>query len=169
MWWYDRLCVWRPRPAPPPPNPTQLTVNFSVAELTRSRTARKRGIANVPSAAELGALRLLCANVLQPARNALGAITVTSGYRCPKLNKAIGGARNSDHMYGRAADIVPTGGVTLDELGMWIETHCQFRQLIYEHSEWLHVSYDPNDLRCQTLEAYRDPTTNKTRYRLRHR
>lgn len=137
----------------------QLGPNFSLREMVRSGTARRLRINNTPKPKVVNALRLLVSNVLQPARNALGPISVTSGYRSPALNKAIGGARNSDHKYGRAADIVPTGSVTLQDLGKWIQTHCEFKQLILEHHEWLHVSYDPDNNRKQVLEAYYETKT----------
>lgn len=137
-----------------PPN-ERLTRNFDVAEMCRSGTARRKGIDNKPPLEAVEALRELCVNVLQPARDAKGAIAITSGFRNSELNRAVRGARNSDHLYGRAADIVPTGSVSLIKLGAWIQNHTKFKQLIYEHGEWLHVSYDSEELRNEILEAYR--------------
>lgn len=145
--------------------PVRLSKNFTLAEFTRSGTAKRRGIDNTPTHAQAMAMMALCKSVLQPLRNALGPISVTSGFRSAKLNKAIGGARRSHHTRGMAADIVPTHGMSLEQMGKWIQTNCKFTQLIYEFGEWLHVSYDPDDLRNQVLEAYRD-SRGKTKYRI---
>jgi|OM-RGC.v1.017983456 Uncharacterized protein conserved in bacteria len=143
----------------------QLTNNFTLGELTRSRTARVRGIKNEPGEEAIKNLMMLCERVLQPARNACGPIWVTSGYRSPKLNKAIGGAKRSHHMRGMAADIVPASETSLFELGKWIHENCNYTQLIYEFEEWIHVAYDPHDLRQQSLEAYK-AADGRTRYAL---
>lgn len=88
----------------------QLTKHFSLAELTRSMTARKRGIPNQPNDPALLSLLLLATEVLEPLRIHLGVpILVTSGYRGPDLNEAIGGAKSSMHLYGAAADIEVRG------------------------------------------------------------
>lgn len=142
----------------------RLSKNFTLGEMTRSATARRRGIANDPGKDEVQALRVLCQHVLQPARNALGALTVTSGYRSRKLNKALKGAKRSHHMRGMAADIVPTGGVSVHKLGKWLQNNTKYTQLIYEFGEWIHVSYDPEDLRREVLEAYKDEK-GRTKYR----
>jgi len=166
MQWIWALFRLRPTPQPQLPIANhRLSKNFTLAEMTRSRTARVRGIDNTPDAEAVRNLTQLCERVLQRARNALGALTVTSGYRSLQLNKAVKGARDSDHTKGMAADIVPTGGVTLEQLGKWIQDNCEFKQLIYEFGEWLHVSYDPDDIRGQVLEAYKD-SHGKTRYRI---
>ena len=88
-----------------------LSPHFTLEELTRSVTARNRSIDNTPSKSELANLRLLAETVLEPLREAFGRpITVSSGFRCPELNKAVGGARTSQHLLGQAADIhAPTG------------------------------------------------------------
>ena len=85
---------------------TRLTPHFSLEELTRSMTARKRGIPNEPDQAALQSLTILATEVLEPLRIHLGVpILVTSGYRSPELNEAIGGSKRSMHCYGAAADI----------------------------------------------------------------
>ena len=79
---------------------------FSIQELTKSATAVRKGIKNDPSIQVCKALTALIENVLDPLREAYGKpIIVTSGYRCEKLNKAVGGAASSQHVKGEAADI----------------------------------------------------------------
>ena len=86
-------------------NKQQLTEHFTLWELTRSGTAITLGIKNVPDAREIEALRALCENILEPLRRRYGAITVTSGYRSRRLNAAVGGASDSQHLRGEAVDI----------------------------------------------------------------
>jgi hypothetical protein len=73
-------------------------------------------------------------------------IKIGSGYRCPALNRAVGGVANSQHMKGQAADLCIDGDLKKGKRWFeWIKTHCQFDQLIWEHnakgSYWVHVSY----------------------------
>lgn len=145
----------------------KLSKNFMLHEFTRSATARRRGYQNQPSDDALHALNLLVDNVLQPARDALGIpLEINSGYRCKKLNRAVGGSRRSDHLYGRAADIVtkPDDRRTLRRLARYIAQHLEFKQLIWEYGEWIHVSYQPGRNRGQILEAYKT-WTGRTRFR----
>ena len=92
-----------------------LTKNFKLEEFTRSSTASKLGIDNTPSPQVLAKLQTLCRTVLQPIRDKYQKpIIVTSGYRSQVVNRAVGGASNSDHLYGCAADVTPQppqGGV----------------------------------------------------------
>jgi uncharacterized protein YcbK (DUF882 family) len=85
----------------------RLTDNFTLEEFTRSSTADRLGIVNVPGITETGHIRMLCETILQPARNALGPIQVLSGFRSERLNQAVGGVPHSAHQLGYAADIVP--------------------------------------------------------------
>ena len=79
---------------------------FTLKEFTRSRTADKLGFFNTPLESDIQNLDLLVSNILDPLRKAWGKpIIVTSGFRVPRLNEAVGGVKNSDHLYGRAADI----------------------------------------------------------------
>ena len=80
--------------------------HFTIAELTRSATARRLGIDNTPPASAVRALTAMVDDVLDPLRDAWGGpIRVNSGYRCPELNRAVGGTPSSQHQYGEAADI----------------------------------------------------------------
>jgi len=84
----------------------QLTPHFQLSEFTNSPTAQARHIDNTPSAQVIDNLRTLCQQVLEPLRTQVGVpVHITSGYRSPALNRAIGGVKNSQHMLGQAADI----------------------------------------------------------------
>ncbi len=141
----------------------QLTENFSLAELVKSETALRNGLDNTPGDAEIENLRILCENILQPLRSAYGrGIKVNSGFRHPNVNAAVGGSRTSDHCRGQAADIeIP--GVANYDLAKYISENFWYTQVILEFytpgvpdSGWVHVSYNPADLKCQTLTAMRE-------------
>jgi uncharacterized protein YcbK (DUF882 family) len=121
----------------------QLSPHFSLAELTISQAASRRGIKNVPNAAALASLKALCINVLEPIRAHFDRpVIISSGYRAPAVNKAVGGSTTSAHCFGQAADFtVP--GVSNFELCGWIERNLNYDQLIYEFGEsgWVHVGY----------------------------
>ena len=85
---------------------TRISKNFTLDELTASATAKQQHIINAPGVDEVCNLCALVHHVLQPLRDAMGeAIKIGSGYRCPQLNKAVGGVSNSQHVKGEAADI----------------------------------------------------------------
>ena len=146
-----------------------LTANFSLHELTKSETALRMGFDNTPGEDEIAALKLLAENVLQPVRDHFGkGVKCNSGFRSPESNHAVGGSRTSDHCLGRAADIeIP--GVPNAELAQWIMDNLEYTQLILEFytpgipdSGWVHVSYDPNNLKKQELTAMK--VAGKTQY-----
>ena len=123
---------------------------FTIRELTRSDTARRLGIDNTPPASAVTAMHALVDNVLDPLREAWGApIHVNSGYRCPALNKAVGGAPASQHMLGEAADI--TAGSKTKNQRLYIllrQLDLPVDQAINEHDfSWIHVSYGPRQRR----------------------
>lgn len=131
----------------------RLTTNFTLDELTRTRFS----VDNTPGKKEEAALQLLAEKVLQPARDALGPIKVTSGFRSVAVNTLVHGARNSHHLKGMAADLqMPDGNHK--RLFDYIRTHLVYTQLIWEFGsidqpQWVHVSYDPADLKMQVLRA----------------
>jgi len=126
-----------------------MTKNFTLKELCVTKT----GIHNEPNAEQKEALRLLAVNILQPARDALGPIRVTSGFRNAKVNAAISGSRSSQHMKGEAADLQCDDNAALFK---FIKT-LEFDQLIWEFGDkeqpdWVHVSYASKN-RKEVLKA----------------
>ena len=138
----------------------QLTSNFSLKELTVSDTATRLGLDNTPNETVTANLKTLAEKILQPVREHYGkSVKVNSGYRAPEVNAAVGGSKTSDHCKGQAADIEITG-VANGDLAKYIAENFKFTQVILEFytqgvpdSGWVHVSYDSNDLKCQTLTA----------------
>lgn len=123
---------------------------FTVGEFVRSDTAAKLHIDNRCKLEHAENIKRLVHNVLDPLREAYGKpIRVTSGYRCQALNKAVGGSKTSDHMTGRAADIVGTPNTQAENKRLWqlIQTmRLSFDQLIWEKGsiigpKWVHISY----------------------------
>jgi hypothetical protein len=118
-----------------------LTDHFSLEELTFSTHAARAGIKNEPIPSEVAELRRLCLLVLEPLRVALNRpIFVSSGFRCLAVNRLAGGAKNSDHLFGRAADIVVPGMSPIDVCRAIKRYDFQFKQLIHEFGAWTHVS-----------------------------
>jgi len=148
-----------------------LSANFSLKELTKSDTATRLGIDNTPDEETIDNLKTLCDKVLQPVREHFGkSVTVNSGYRSPELNSspAVGGSKTSDHCKGMAADI-EIAGIANADLAQWIMDNLDYTQLILEFytqgipdSGWVHVSYDPNNLKKQELTAVK--VAGKTQY-----
>lgn len=120
--------------------------HFTIDELCRSDTARSRGIDNTPTEEVTRNLTELVDNVLDPLREWYGKpIRVNSGYRCPALNKAVGGVANSQHLTGQAADIDVNDRSENRRLMKHIEDNLDFDQLIWENGgAWVHVSYRPD-------------------------
>jgi len=138
---------------------TQLSTNFTLKELSKSETATRLGLDNTPDDTALNNLKTLCEKVLQPVRDHYGKVTVNSGYRSPESNAAVGGSKTSDHCKGFAADIEVSGTANGD-LAQYIKDNFKFTQLILEFytqgipdSGWVHVSYDPSNLKCECLTA----------------
>lgn len=120
---------------------------FELHEFIRSDTARKRGIDNSPTFEVVEHLSELCEKILDPLRAAYGyPITVTSGYRCDELNKAVGGVDSSAHPLGYAADLQVGGSFKkfCDFVTEWVKkTGVKFDQIIIESdksgNQWLHI------------------------------
>ena len=146
-----------------------LSANFTLKELTKSDTATRLGLDNTPDDEALENLKTLCEMVLQPVREHYGkSVSVNSAYRSPESNAAVGGSKTSDHCKGMAADIeIPS--VANADLAQWIMDNLEYTQLILEFytpgipdSGWVHVSYDPNNLKKQELTATK--VAGKTTY-----
>lgn len=128
---------------------------FTIAELCASQKAKAYGINNhTISATVADNLIRLVDNVLDPLRTAYGKpITVSSGYRCEKLNRLVGGVTNSDHLLGMAADLdVGSKEENKKLFQLILKLKLPFKQLINEHNyDWVHVSFDINNIKMQTL------------------
>lgn len=143
-------------------NDIQLSPHFRLSEFTRSATALKYGIDNTldpnnPLHAEIiNNLRKLCVNVLEPLRQHFfddlppkqgesKGVTIGSGYRSTRLNKAVGGVAHSMHLTGHAADIHIPDNATGRKWMEWIIDNCEFYKIIWETADkkhfWIHVSY----------------------------
>lgn len=135
----------------------KLTKNFFLSELLASETAARRGIANAPTGADLGNIRNFLAPGLQAVRDLLGVpMVVSSGYRGPALNKAIGGSSSSQHMVGLAADFTAPGfGTPLKICRAIMASGLVFDQMIMEGT-WVHISFSAKPRR-QVLTAHFGP------------
>lgn len=135
----------------------QLTGHFSLEELTFSSTAQRLNIDNTPDAETIQRL-MVTAMGLEKIRALLGApLHIDSGYRCPTLNKAVGGVPDSAHISGYAADFIcPEFGSPLSIARTIAGSDIAFDQCIQE-GQWVHVSFDPR-LRHQALTATFGPS-----------
>ena len=141
----------------------QLSKHLSLAEVTRSESAKRRGISNMPTPAHIENFKLLAANIFEPIREHFGKpIHISSGYRSDALNKAIGGSKTSQHCAGEAIDIDMDGsanGITNKMVFDYIKDNLNFDQLIWEfgttsNPDWVHVSYESTGKqRKQVLRA----------------
>lgn len=151
----------------------QLSPHFRLSEFLRSETAARRGIDNTPSIDVISNLQQLCIHVLEPLRayinSADAAVTssprsggqrggiISSGYRSPALNKAVGGSLNSQHMKGEAADLRIPNEAEGKEWFKWLMDNCPFHQLIWEKDSpqsthhWIHVAYKQSGKNAQQV------------------
>ena len=160
----------------------KLSQNFNLEEFTTSSTAKAKGISNIPTAQHKNNLKYLCVSTLEPLRALLNekyktynkkavksvSIKVTSGYRSPALNKAVGGSTTSAHTQGLAADfdvvITFTDGTkkiipyteTYENIKGWVKTgKLTLDQLIQEKSgssTWIHVGVKADNNRKQFMK-----------------
>ena len=148
----------------------RISKHITYKEATRSATALRLGIENVPNQYELQNMEIVAKHVFEPLREAVDApIKINSFFRCEELNKAIGGSSKSQHCQGRAIDIDDVyGSVSNAFMYYYIKDNLDFDQLIWEfgtdhNPDWVHVSYvdgDSNRKRC--LKAIRE--NGKTKY-----
>lgn len=132
----------------------KISPNFTLAALTRSTTATRKGIPNQPGPLETAKLKELCATILEPLYARYGKnLVVTSAYRSAALNRAIGGSKTSQHMKGEAADLI-VAGVSNLEVAKWLSRNVKYGQVIHEFGEWVHVSL-PYPKGPQLLTCYR--------------
>ena len=141
----------------------QISKHLSLAEVTRSDSAKRNGISNEPTAEHLNNFKLLAEKVFEPIREHFKVpIHISSGYRSAALNKKIGGSLTSQHCQGEAIDIDmdgSAGGVTNANVFNYIKDNLNFDQLIWEfgtssNPDWVHVSYESTGKqRKQILKA----------------
>jgi zinc D-Ala-D-Ala carboxypeptidase len=150
----------------------KLSEHLDLSEVTRSETAKRKGISNMPTEAHIANFKLLAEKVFEPIRNHFRCpIIISSGYRSVELNRAINGSLSSQHCQGEAIDIDMDGtpnGVTNRMVFDYIKDNLEFDQLIYEfgdsnNPDWVHVSYESTGKqRKQILRASR--VNGKTTY-----
>jgi len=147
----------------------KLSKNFSRAEIEHSNTAKRLGISNEMSNKHLENMQRVVDNLIQPMRDAIGPIRISSGYRSPKLNKAIGGSSRSQHSKGEALDLQfwEKGKMNNKVIYDWVlESGVEFDQMINEFDySWIHISLKSRENRSQILEAYKNEK-GKTAYKL---
>jgi hypothetical protein len=127
----------------------QISKHLSLAEVSRSETAKRRGINNTPSGEHLENFKKLAENIFEPIREHFGVpIHISSGYRSKELNAAVGGSSSSQHCQGEAIDIDMDGtSITNAEIFNYIKDNLEFDQLLWEfgtntNPDWVHVSYE---------------------------
>lgn len=151
---------------------TYLTPHLTLEECIKSTTAARKGISNMPPQKAIDNLKLLSTKIFEPIRAHFGVpIYVSSAYRSPELNKAIGGSTTSQHMQGEAFDLDQDGhnnGITNAQVFHFIRQNLDFDQLIWEfgsdtNPDWVHVSYESSG--PQRKQILRAKTVNgKTQY-----
>tara|TARA_R100000664_G_scaffold27730_1_gene38623 strand:+ start:62 stop:523 length:462 start_codon:yes stop_codon:yes gene_type:complete len=149
-----------------------ISEHISYKEATRSNTALRRGIENIPDVEELENMKLIAEKIFEPLRKWVGGpIKINSFYRSPELNVAIGGSKKSQHCHGQAIDIDDTFGYRSNaSMFKYIRYNMDYDQMIWEFGDeknpaWVHVSYvseDKNRHRC--LQAYKE--NGKTKYKV---
>jgi hypothetical protein len=152
----------------------KLSENLSLSEVTRSDSAKRKGISNEPTPEHLENFKKLAENIFEPIRKHFGKpIHISSGYRSKALNAAIGGSASSQHCTGEAIDIDMDGssnGITNKMVFDYIKANLNFDQLIWEfgtkdNPDWVHVSYETTGKqRKQVLRAVK--AGGKTAYQV---
>ena len=132
----------------------KLSEHFELGDMCFSQTAVRKGIDNTVTPEALFALETLCKKVLEPLVTKGMSFSINSGFRCVELNKAIGGAANSQHCKGEAADLRPKGISVEQFYQEIIKSGVPFDQIIQEFDSWVHVSYKAEP-RGQKLRAHK--------------
>lgn len=118
-----------------------MSPNFSYQELTFSQEAVRKGLRNDPSERQQANLLRLCTSVLEPLRAAVGRpVVILSAFRSLAVNEAIGGAKHSEHIAGRAADVIVAGMSPLELCEFAVMMNLPFNQVIHEFGRWMHIS-----------------------------
>jgi zinc D-Ala-D-Ala carboxypeptidase len=143
---------------------TKLTEHFTLDEFTASQTAARMGIANIPSGQELANVQRTAAT-LETVRELLGnkPLLISSGYRSPEVNRAVGGSSTSAHMSGLAVDFtVPGFGSPIDICRALAPrmAELQIDQLIHEFDSWVHLGLAAGAPRMMALTIDSGGTRN---------
>lgn len=134
----------------------RLTKHFTLEEMTRSDYAASHNLSNEPNKDQMVRLAFLCTNCLEKLREAWGApIVVTSGFRSPEVNRGVGGAKNSQHMRGMAADIKPVNREDFMKLFQLANSCCDFDQLLFEYNK------SDGSVRCIHISTNVDVSQNR--------
>ncbi len=134
-----------------------ISKHITVKEATQSATATRLKIDNIPNPEVLANMKLVAEKCFEPLREWYGKpIIINSFYRSPALNKAVKGSKTSDHVKGMAIDLDTGSNSENLKLFNWLKDNVEYKQLIHEYGdksgpEWVHISYDPKDLRTQIL------------------
>lgn len=131
----------------------KLSQHFNLAEFTQSQTAVRKGIDNTPNSVIINNLTIVAAN-METVRTLLNnlPISISSGYRSPALNKAVGGSATSAHVQGWACDFIcPAFGTPVQVVDKLKNSDLKFDQII-EEGTWVHISFDPK-MRKQVMKA----------------
>lgn len=130
-----------------------MKLNFKISELIYSETAIIKSINNMPDINSLDNLLDLIFYCLQPIRDKLNEpMIITSGFRCKEINKLVGGAYNSQHLYGQAADFVVKKYTPSQIIEKIKKSNIEFDQLINEYNKWVHISFNKGRNRHQILK-----------------
>ena len=148
----------------------KLSSHLELSEVIRSDSAKRNGISNMPTTEHIENFKILAENIFEPIREHFGVpIRISSGYRSKELNdKTKGASKTSDHCFGRAIDIDNDGtSITNKQIFNFIKDNLKYKQLIFEfgtdeNPAWVHVSYDPDNLKNETLKAVK--LNNVTKY-----
>ena len=146
-----------------------LSKNLSLSEMTKSTTAKRRGIDNSPTEEHIENMKVLAEKIFQPIRDYFGVpFSISSGYRSKALNEAIGGSKTSQHCLGEAIDIDDVySKATNADFFNYIKARLEFDQLIWEFGDdnnpaWVHVSYRLGNNRMRVLKAIKE--NGRTKY-----
>lgn len=135
----------------------RISKHISYEEATHSDTAKAKGIANIPNDVQLASMQLVAEKCFEPLREWYGKpIRINSFFRSVELNRAVKGSKTSDHVKGMAIDLDTGSNSENLKLFNWLKENVEFKQLIHEYGdkngpEWVHISYNPNNLKTQIL------------------
>ena len=139
-----------------------LSKTVTLKEATYSTTAIRKGIDNTPNEVQIENMKRTAVKIVDPTRNRFPGARINSFFRCPALNRAIGGSKNSDHMAGRSVDLDSDGNLLNIAIFDFIRTELDFDQCIGEYPDengvfqWVHASIREKDNRGQVLVKLKD-------------